>query len=155
MHVPDNNQELCLSLETGKIENIDLFLNHAIWHRRKIISNYETAKLSSKLNCSSLLFETVSNYVRREIFYADRFIKDNNSNIDILRIDTDSLMIEFKKNQAHQYFQRFSDKSKFNYKVEVDIIKILYNYCKQYHFYQSDNTHVLKVTGLRLSVYKP
>lgn len=153
LKVIDNNQELCLSLEKGDIENIDFFQNHAICHTKNKISNYENAKLSTKLNCSSLLFGTVSNYVRREIFDAYQFIKDNNSHIDILRIDTDSLMIEFNNNQNHKLFQLFSNKSPFNYKIEMDNISLLYNYGKQSHFYKSDNEHILKVTGLRLSVF--
>ena len=62
-------------------------------------------------------------------------------------------MIEFNNNQNHKLFQLFSNKSPFNYKIEMDNISLLYNYGKQSHFYKSDNEHILKVTGLRLSVF--
>ena len=51
----ETNQELCLAIEKNEIESIDVLKNYVVSHKKQKISNYENAKISSKLNCSSLL----------------------------------------------------------------------------------------------------
>jgi hypothetical protein len=153
LDVIDNNQHLCLTIENNDIENLDFCENYVICHVKNKINNYENAKLSSRLNCSSMMFGTVSNYVRREIFELYRFIEKQNSNIEILRIDTDSVIIKCPKIKDFECFEEYKKISQFKYKVEMDNIKLLINYGTKSHYYENDKMKVLTVTGLRLSTY--
>ena len=150
--VIENNHQLCLSIEKNITDSVDFFNNYAIVYKKQNLNNYENAKISTKLNCSSLLFGSVSNYVRREMFEAYRFIEDEFINVHILRIDTDSLMIQFDNYEDFDAFKNFEKKSKFKYKVEMDSIEFLHNNSINSYYYKNNEKTVLKVTGLRLSV---
>ena len=78
--------------------------------------NYENAIQSTRLNCCSLLFGTVSNYVRREMYQVYRFINHYKPRIELLRIDTDSTMIKFDHKEDFDIFNKYEKKSQFVYK---------------------------------------
>ena len=121
--------------------------------KKQKITNYENAKISSKLNCSSLLFGTVSNYVRLELFKIYKYLEDNYKNTYILRLDTDSLIIAFEDMEEYVKFNEYLKMSKFNYKIEIENIKLLKNNGRKSYYYRTDDKHFLKVTGLSISVY--
>ena len=150
----ETNQELCLAIEKNEIESIDVLKNYVVSHKKQKISNYENAKISSKLNCSSLLFGSVSNYVRLELFRIYRYIQDNFKNTYILRLDTDSLMIAFEDISESLKFNEYMKTSKFKYKIEVENIKLLINNGRKSYYYRTDEKQFLKVTGLSISVYE-
>ena len=117
------------------------------------ISNYENAIQSSRMNCCSLLFGTVSNSVRREMYQVYRFINNYRPSIELLRIDTDSVMIKFDHTKDFNFFNYYEKESKFIYKKEMDNIKLLVNYGRKSYYYENDIQNVLTVTGLRLSTF--
>ena len=43
--------------------------------------------------------------------------------------------------------------SKFNYKIEIEDIKLLINNGRKSYYYRTDEKQFLKVTGLSISVY--
>ena len=149
----ETNQELCLAIEKNEIESIDVLKNYVVSHKKQKISNYENAKISSKLNCSSLLFGSVSNYVRLELFRIYKYIEDNFKNTYILRLDTDSLMIAFEDVSESLKFKEYMKMSKFKYKIEIENIKLLVNNSRKSYYYRTDEKQFLKVTGLSISVY--
>ena len=151
--IVETNQELCLAIEKNEIESIDVLKNYVVTHKKQKITNYENAKISSKLNCSSLLFGSVSNYVRLELFKIYRYIKDNFKNTYILRLDTDSLMIAFEDISESLMFNEYIKMSKFKYKIEIENIKLLINNGRKSYYYRTDEKQFLKVTGLSISVY--
>ena len=149
----ETNQELCLAIEKNEIDSIDVLKNYIVCHKKQKITNYENAKISSKLNCSSLLFGTVSNYVRLELFKIYKYLEDNYKNTYILRLDTDSLIIAFEDMEESVKFNEYLKMSKFNYKIEIENIKLLKNNGRKSYYYRTDDKHFLKVTGLSISVY--
>ena len=149
----ETNQELCLAIEKNEIESIDVLKNYVVSHKKQKISNYENAKISSRLNCSSLLFGSVSNYVRIELFRIYRYIEDNFKNTYILRLDTDSLMIAFEDISESLMFKEYMKMSKFRYKIEIENIKLLINNSRKSYYYRTDEKQFLKVTGLSISLY--
>ena len=152
VEILENNQELCLGIEKNEIDNIDIISNYVLCQKKKKIKNFENAKISTSLNCSSLLFGSVSNYVRREMFNAYRHI-ENCDNANVIRIDTDSIMIEFNEPEKFDAFEIFKENSNFNYKVEMDNIKLIHNTSIKSYYYENQFKNFLKVTGLRLSVF--
>ena len=148
-----NNQQLCLTIENNEIENLDFLDNYVLCHVKKKISNYENAIQSSRMNCCSLLFGTVSNSVRREMYQVYRFINNYRPSIELLRIDTDSVMIKFDHTKDFNFFKYYEKESNFIYKKEMDNIKLLVNYGRKSYYYENDIQNVLTVTGLRLSTF--
>ena len=103
------------------------------------------------MNCCSLLFGTVSNSVRREMYQVYRFINNYRPSIELLRIDTDSVMIKFDHTKDFNFFKYYEKESNFIYKKEMDNIKLVVNYGRKSYYYENDIQNVLTVTGLRLS----
>lgn len=85
-----DNQQLCLKIENNKIDSLDFLNKFALCQVKKKIINCENAIQSSRMNCCSLLFGTVSNSVRREMYNIYRFVNNYRPSIELLRIDTDS-----------------------------------------------------------------
>ena len=63
--VINNYHELSFKLESNKIRNIDFYENVIISRQYEKLSTYTNSVLSSRLNCSSLLFGQVNNTIRR------------------------------------------------------------------------------------------
>ena len=73
--------------------------------------------------------------------------------IKLLRFDTDSFLIKCEKNEDFQIIEDYLSRSKFKYKVECSDIRLLFNFSRKSHFYSNLATSVLKICGLRMSVY--
>ena len=66
--VINNYPELAFNLESNKMQNIDFYENVIIARKYDKLSTYHNSVLSTRLNCSSLLFGQVNNK-KRIIWY--------------------------------------------------------------------------------------
>ena len=149
--VIDNCDELFIGIEQKDIKNIEFYGNCAVAFKEKIMTNSENSKLSSRLNCCSLLFGSLSNAVRREIYKFYLYLK-NIDGINIIRIDTDSIIISYLKTEHIDFIKDFINQSFFDYKVEIENINRVISFSKQAHYIKTERSKFLKVTGLRLSI---
>ena len=150
--VIDNVQELLLGIENEEIQNIECFKNTVVGFKQQKITNYMNAQMSTRLNCSSFLFGSISNIIRKEMYEFYMYIVNlNNPDIEMLRIDTDSVIIKCRTRENIQLINKFMLISKFIYKIESDNITCLINFGRQSHYFVNDNKKVLKVCGLRIS----
>ena len=150
-----SNQELCLLIENNKIQNIDFCNNYVISFNKRKLTNYENAQISSRLNCCSAVFGMVSSAIRKEMFQFylwTKSLKDNH--IEMLRIDTDSVIIQCTKKEYFELIENYISSSKFKYKIEMSNITTLLSYGRKSHFYINSTKKVLKVCGLSLSSYQ-
>ena len=150
-----SNQEFCLQVEKGIVSNVDFYKDFALSFQKKRISNYENSVLSTRLNCSNIVFGMVASKIRREIYDFYKYIRTaTNGKLDLLRIDTDSIIIECKNSADRELIKNYIEKSAFKYKTEMDKIHTVISFGRQSHFFENEDKRVLKVCGLRMSSFK-
>ena len=147
----NNYPELTFNLEQDNMENIDFYGNYIIGSKKINISNYENNLISARLKCSSLLFGSVNNRIRRECY--DIYLKSKTlNNFNILRFDTDSFMISFPYDKEYLIKKEIISKSKYNYKLEYQDIDYLINLKKRSHYFRCNNKTIVKIPGLSMTV---
>lgn len=70
----------------------------------------------------------------------------------MIRIDTDSLVVSFKKKHQFAIVQNFINESFFKFKIEIDNIEEIVSLSKKSHYIKTRNVKILKVTGLSISL---
>ena len=148
-----NTDELTINIEKNLVKNIEFWGNSLIVYKEKQLSNNENKVLSSRLNCSSLVFGSLSNAVRVEIYKFYLYLKKyEKEGVSLIRIDTDSLRVSFKKKHRFEIVQNFINKSFFKFKIEIDEIEEIVSLSKKSHYIKTRNLKILEVTGLSISL---
>ena len=150
----DNYHELTFNLESKKNQNMDFYKNVLIARKHDKLSTYQNSLISTRLNCSSLLFGQVNNKIRRELY--TMYLKSKSkSHYNILRFDTDALILSFSSHLTdNDIYNKMFNESNFNYKLEYKDIDQLINLKSKSHFFICKNKTIFKIPGLSLSVDK-
>ena len=118
------------------------------------MSTYQNSLISTRLNCSSLLFGQVNNKIRRELY--ELYLKSKSKkDYNILRFDTDALIFSFSSHLTdNDIYNEMFNESNFNYKLEYKDIDQLTNLKSKSHFFICKNKTIVKIPVLSLSVDK-
>lgn len=142
-----SKDKLRLFLESKKILSVSRLDNCLLGIMRTKFNNFDLYSKSAKAGVCSPFFGMANSILRQEMYkiYLDMRI---NPNRELIRIDTDSVLILHKKSDnLTDIFQR-----QFSYKIELDKILSCKSFSIQSHLLESDNFKLLKTCGLSLSL---
>ena len=144
--------ELCFELQNAKQTNIEFIGPNCMVTKNKKSTYFENAKLSASQNCSSHIFGLVSAIVRQEIYLFYLFCL-RTENLNVLRIDTDSLTIMFENCLAKQKIFEFISESEFDYQIQGQNIQQMLNLSRASRFIVRGDGHcTLKTPGFSISL---
>ena len=145
------------NLTLGKINNYNFYgsdndyrciVSEEQTHKERVIKSFR-----SHTNC--LIFAHIVNTTRRKLYFdlCDMY----NKGYVLLRCDTDSITLcnnvhhDGSSEMLKQYLN--SSQSPFKYKLESDNISSVTNYKKRSYMLVNDNNVILKVCGLKLTLF--
>ena len=145
----DNMNQLQIKLESKSLNSLDIINKYAISCYKNKKNNYKNIQVSSRNNCSSIVFALVNNRMRNEMY--EIYLKTmKNQNLFLLRFDVDSFLLAYNK-KGSQLLESIFSISKFQYKTEMKNIKKMISFSKKNHYIESDEKKILKIPGLSLS----
>ena len=88
----DNMNQLQIKLESKSLNSLDIINKYAIGYSKNKKNNYKNIQVSSRNNCSSIVFALVNNRMRNEMY--EIYLKTmKNQNLFLLRFDVDSFLL--------------------------------------------------------------
>ena len=110
------------------------------------LNHIEIYKHAVAAQINPILFAIASNNTR---IACHRKAMDCFSNSLLCRLDTDSIMLTFPRNQFHIFYFKFRDDFKIE---ESSIVQYISLKPRSYQFMRSNNTICIKCTGLKMSL---